>query len=151
MPTSDSPKHSSQPEWVQASEPIQFPSGLPGFEEHRKFILESRDDLRPFLWLRSIEDPEVALPVISSLLLKRAVLTQLTDEHLSLIGNPAMEHIAPYYVLRVEAENNTITVNTKAPLIIRTDIGQGQQIILDQDDLYFDEPLAALLPTSEGG
>ncbi|MEE9162325.1 MAG: flagellar assembly protein FliW [Candidatus Neomarinimicrobiota bacterium] len=140
----------STPEWTQASEPLQFAAGLPGFEEHKIFVLESREDLRPFLWLRSTVDSEVALPVISSFLLKTSVLPLLSKEHLKLIGDPAMEHVAPYYILRVEADKNSITVNTKAPLIIRTDTGQGHQVILDNDELQFDAPLAALLPSTGG-
>ena len=140
----------STPEWTKASEPLQFAAGLPGFEEHKTFLLESREDLRPFLWLRSTIDPEVALPVISSFLLKTAVLPLLTKEQLKLIGEPAMEHVAPYYILRVDADKNSITVNTKAPLIIRTDTGQGHQVILDNDGLQFDAPLADLLPSTGG-
>ena len=141
---------SGQPRWQRDSGPLQFPAGLPGFEEHKTYVLESREDLRPFLWLRSTVDHEVALPIISSLLLKSDVLPNLSKEHLSLIGNPSMDNVAPYYVLRVNSENNSITVNTKAPIIISTLTGRGQQVILDVAGLRFDEPLASLVPSLGG-
>ena len=141
---------SGQPEWQRDSGPLQFPAGLPGFEEHKIYVLESREDLRPFLWLRSTVDREVALPILSSFLLKRDVLPNLSKEHLSLIGNPSMDSVAPYYVLRVNSETNSITVNTKAPIIISTLTGRGHQVILDMDGLKFDEPLASLVPTMGG-
>ncbi|MFB0515231.1 MAG: flagellar assembly protein FliW [Candidatus Neomarinimicrobiota bacterium] len=144
------PEQESKPDWVAASDPLEFPTGLPGFEEHKKFMLESRADLRPFLRLRSMYDPEVALPVISCRLLKKQVLDHINPDQLNLIGNPAREDIAPFYILRVDPKEGTITANTKAPVIISTKSMQGSQIILDRDDLRVDEPLTNLMP-SKGG
>lgn len=140
----------SRSDWVEKSDPLQFPAGLPGFEEHKQFILEGRADLRPFLWLRSMRDPEVALPVISCLLLKKQVLNHISHKQLSLIGSSSREDIAPYYILRVDPKEGTISVNTKAPVIISTKTMQGYQVILDRDDLRVDEPITNLLPATGG-
>ncbi len=135
---------------VDVSGLLEFPAGLPGFEEHKQFILESRAELRPFLWLRSVSDKEVALPVISCRLLKKQMLHDITDDHLSLLNHAGRDDITPYYILRVEPEGGTITANTKAPVIISTKNMQGCQVILEEDDLRVDEPLVNLLP-SQGG
>lgn len=148
---SDEPKgQEPKSNLVETSDPLLFPAGLPGFEEHKQFILESRIDLRPFLWLRSTRDPEVALPVISCLLLNRQALQHISDEQLSLIGSTAREDIAPYYILRIDPKEGTITVNTKAPVIINTKTMQGCQVILERDDLRVDEPLTDLMPRTGG-
>jgi len=148
---SDEPKeHASKSDWVELSDPLEFPTGLPGFEEHKMFILESRAEMRPFLWLRSVDDPEVALPVISCLLLKKQVLLHISKEELSLIGSPTQDDIAPYYILRVDPKEGTITANTRAPVIINTKTMQGRQVILDQDDLRVDELLTNLMPSGGG-
>lgn len=148
---SNEPKeHASKSDWVELSDPLKFPVGLPGFEEHKQFILESRAEMRPFLWLRSVDDPEVALPVISCLLLKKQVLLHISKEELSLIGSPTQDDIAPYYILRVDSKEGTITANTRAPVIINAKTMQGRQVILDQDDLRVDELLTNLMP-SRGG
>ncbi len=148
---SDEPKeHASKSDWVELSGPLEFPAGLPGFEEHKQFILESRAEMRPFLWLRSVDDPEVALPIISCLLLKKQVLPHISKEELSLIGSPAQDDVAPYYVLRVDPKEGTITANTRAPVIINAKTMQGRQVILDQDDLRVDDLLTNLMP-SRGG
>ncbi len=124
--------------------------GLPGFEEHRQFILESRAEMRPFLWLRSVDDPELALPVISCLLLKKQVQLHISKEELSQIGSPTEDDIAPYYILRVDSKEGTITANTRAPVIINTKSMQGRQVILGRDDLVVDEPLTNLISSGEG-
>ena len=142
-------KQSAEPEWIEAAGPAHFPAGLPGFEDHKRYMLVSRNDMRPFLWLRSMDDPEVALPIISCLLLKKLVLPHITKEQLSLVGNPSLNEIAPYYILRVDSKEGVITANTKAPVIINSTTKQGCQIFMDSADLRVDEPLTNLVPASK--
>lgn len=146
----ESQGHPSESDLVELSDPLEFPAGLPGFEGHKQFILESRVDMRPFLWLRSIDDPDVVLPVISCLLLKKQVSLHISTEELSLIGSPTQDEIAPYYVLRVDPKESIITANTRAPVLINTRTMQGRQVILDRDDLRVDEPLTNLAPSGGG-
>lgn len=142
-------KQSAEPEWIEAAGPAHFPAGLPGFEEYKRFMIVSRNDMRPFLWLRSMDDPELALPIISCLLLNKPVLPHITKEQLSLVGNPSSNEIAPYYILRVDTKEGVITANTKAPVIINSTTKQGYQIFMDSDDLRVDEPLRNLVPASK--
>jgi flagellar assembly factor FliW len=137
----------SQPEWETSSEPADFPAGIPGFEDHKKFELVSRADLRPFLWLRSLDDPEVSLPVIDCLLLNRQLLPEINREVLDQIGDPTQEKFESYCVLRVDPDAGTITVNTKAPVVISSQTRRGFQIFLDNPELRLDEPLANLVPS----
>ncbi|MEE9464414.1 MAG: flagellar assembly protein FliW [Candidatus Neomarinimicrobiota bacterium] len=139
----------SQPEWTAFSEPAHFPAGIPGFEDHKNFQLVTRSDLRPFLWLRSLDDPEVSLPVIDCLLLKKPLLPEINREVLNQIGDPATEKFDAYYVLRVDSTAGTITVNTKAPVVISADTRRGYQVFMDHPDLRMDEPLANLVPTQK--
>jgi len=131
-----------------SSEPFHFPAGIPGFEDHKNFILVSRENMRPFLWLQSVDNEEVSLPVISCLLLTRKVLRYMTEEHLALIGTPPKDQVAPYYVLRVDSQAGTITANTKAPIVINLESKEGYQVFMEGDDLRVDEPLANLAPSS---
>lgn len=104
--------------------------------------------MRPFLWLQSVDNKEVCLPVISCLLLTKKVLRYMTKEHLALIGTPPKDQVAPYYVLRVDSQAGTITANTKAPIVINLESKEGYQVFMEGDDLRVDEPLADLVPSS---
>jgi len=139
----------SKTEQVEHSDPLDFPAGLPGFEEHNRFVLESRADMRPFLWLRSLSDPDIALPVISCLLLKKQAPIHISNEELQLIGSPSQDDIASYFILRVDAKEGTITANTRAPVLINAKTMQGRQVILDREDLRVDEPLANIASSRE--
>ncbi|MFC1746968.1 flagellar assembly protein FliW [Candidatus Neomarinimicrobiota bacterium] len=135
-----------QTERSTISDPFDFPAGLPGFEEHKQYVLIGRQNMRPFQWLRAVDDDAVSLPVISCLLLNRNCLPQLKPDHMDLLGEPSRDKVAPFFVLRVNTADGTITANTKAPIIINLENMQGYQVIVDGDHLRVDEPLADLVP-----
>ena len=84
--------------------------------------------------------------MVSCLLLKQQVTQQISESHLSLIGEESLDDVALYYILRVDPGQGIITVNTRAPVIISAKSLQGYQIILDREDLRVDEPLSSLMP-----
>ncbi len=127
------------------SELTHFAAGLPGFEELKQFKFVAQAEMQPFLWLRSVDEPFISLPVINCLLLNPKVLSSITNEHLSLIGSSERSQVEPYYVLKVNSNTKTITANTKAPIIVNTESRQGYQILLDVKGVKFDEPLNNLL------
>jgi flagellar assembly factor FliW len=95
----------------------------------------------------STNDSDVVFPVVSCSLLKQQVAQQLSDSHLSLIGEESLDEVALYYILRVDPKQSIITVNTRAPVLISVKSLRGYQVILDRDDLRVDEPLANLMPS----
>lgn len=140
----------SEPLQVEISDPIVFPAGLPGFETHRQFCLESRSAIQPFLLLRSLDDSDVALPLIDCRLLRSTVRPELTDSAAQLLGADSAEDVAPFFVLNMDAPGGLITANTKAPIIIAIGKSQGYQLFLDSAELKVDEPLVNLVPEGIG-
>jgi len=48
---------------------VEFPKGLPGFDERRRFVALQFDDSRPLVFLQSLEDPGlcfITLPVLAA-------------------------------------------------------------------------------------
>jgi flagellar assembly factor FliW len=129
----------------EESEPAHFAAGLPGFEELKRFKFVSHTDMRPFLLLKSLDEPYISLPVINCLLVNPNLLSSITDDHLKLIGSSERNLIEPYYVLKVNTATKVITANTKAPIIIDTKTRQGYQILLDEKGVKVDEPLYNLI------
>ena len=133
----------------EESEPTYFAAGLPGFEELKTFKFVSHTDMRPFLWLQSLDEPHISLPVINCLLVNSEILSSITDDHLKLIGSSERNLIEPYYVLRVNSATKVITANTKAPIIIDTQTRRGYQVLLDEKGVKVDEPLYNLLKSMD--
>lgn len=102
---------------------ITFKSGLFGFEELKKYLLIKEDD-DLFFWLNSIDEPEIAFPLIG---------TKLLDE-----GYPADDGNEAFAIVTLNSDPKKITANLKAPVYIDQEEKVGHQRILDNEKYSVD-------------
>ncbi len=114
---------------VDKEEIINFKDGVPGFEHLKKFSLISRPDTEPVKWLVSLEDADVALPVIDPWLIVENFSFDLNEEALEKLENPKKNRVLVLAVVDLHSEN--VTVNLLAPVVINLDKAIGVQLILD--------------------
>ena len=129
------------------SDLIEFPHGIPAFEQSRRFLLVARAHSTPILFLQSVDDPALSLPLIDADMIA-------PDYHLALAGDEAetlrlKEGAAPssvriFFVLA--QFENAATVNLVAPIVVHLAERRGVQAIR-ADRLYSAvHPITALDP-----
>ena len=99
---------------------INFSSGILGFENLTKYLLVQTDE-GLFQWLNSVEQPDIAFPIIS---------LQIIDE-----SYPKESDHDPFGIVTFNPDPLKITVNLKAPVYINQNNKTGYQMILDDDKL----------------
>jgi len=114
---------------VDKEEIINFKNGIPGFEHLKKFSLISRPDTEPVKWLVSLEDEDVALPVVDPWIIVENYSLTLSEEALAELDYPKENRVLVLAVVDLHSEN--VTVNLLAPVIINLDKAIGAQLILD--------------------
>ncbi len=97
---------------------IKFSSGLFGFEQLKDYLLIKVDD-EIFHWLNSVEEPDIALPLIA---------LRLIDDSF-----PQEKNNEAFGVVTMNSDVLKITVNLKAPIFIDQNAKSGFQKILDND------------------
>ncbi|MEY4591658.1 MAG: hypothetical protein RIR18_553 [Pseudomonadota bacterium] len=124
---------------VQAEAIIEFPQGLAGFENLKKFTLihevNGVDALASFT-LQSVEDPAVAFQIIDPTVLGFDYDLTLTDEETTMlkIGTDGTESdVAVMLTLYKQGEGDkNISASVRAPLIINTKARVGMQKIIQR-------------------
>lgn len=101
-----------------------FPSGLPGFEELRNFIIIEDKDTEPLRWLLSVENPNIGLALLDVSLIAPDILRELPPEDRS---SPA------FVVVVLRREPGHSTANLKAPIVLNDAMRTGKQIVLNSD------------------
>lgn len=132
-------------EIVKRSDPYVFQSGIPGFESFRKFVFEDLKDYTPFRLFRSLDNREIYMIVLSAEYLRNRERFKIAPAELKKVGATAEKDIELYVILRVKVQTGEFVANTKAPLIVNPRIGQGIQIILDDEGLDGEYPLKLLM------
>jgi flagellar assembly factor FliW len=117
---------------------VEFPSGLIGLRGHRYALLPHGAD-GVFVWLHSMEDPDLALPVTRPWGFFPDYEVELSDSEAERIGvsDPAQAEV--YVTVRAAEEAENFSANLRAPIIIAG--GRGYQVINEADDAPVRAPL----------
>ena len=116
---------------------ITLERGLIGFEEYKKYTIlyDSEKEERPAIsWLQSLDEPGLALPVVSPLVVKPDYNPVVEDELLMNIGELTEENLVIILTLTVPEDVKKMTTNLKAPIIINSDTRKGVQLIVENQD-----------------
>lgn len=116
---------------------ITFEKGMPGFTDSRRFTLlhDSEKETNIIFWLQSLDDAELAFPVMDPMSIRSEYNPVVEDELLVPLGE--VDDESDYYLLSVVTVPKDITkmtANLKAPVIINTRTMKAAQIIVDNAD-----------------
>lgn len=136
---------------------LYFENGILGFEDYKKYTIlyDEEDGEKPDIsWLQCIDEPMLALPVVSPFLVKPDFNPEVEDELLKPLGNLSEDNIVVLISITVPKDIEKITANLKAPFIINSDTRKGAQLIVENSDYEvkyrFYEQLAANKAAKEG-
>jgi flagellar assembly factor FliW len=125
---------------IQAEDVIEFPFGLIGLGGLRYTLLD-RNPGTGFLWLHAVDDPALALPVVSPHRFFSAFSLRIAAEDVERTGIENTHDAELYVTVRATPNPGDITANLRAPLVIRA--GRGYQVINTSEDASLQAPLFA--------
>ena len=130
---------------------IDFPAGLPGFEELRRFIIVEADNTKPIYWLQSIENKHIALPVIVSFAIISDYNIDIRENELEDLDLESKNDLLILNVVVIPEDVRKMTVNLAAPVVINAKRGIGKQIIIDAAELPLRFPVYEAIRNSLKG
>lgn len=110
---------------------IQFKDGIPGLECMRRSILIKVEETMPFYWIQSVEDGDIALPVIDPLIMDPSYSPSVEDSVFDELELENEEDLLVVNVAVIPQELSYMTANMAAPLLINIQKNIGKQVILD--------------------
>jgi flagellar assembly factor FliW len=111
---------------VEPNTIIEFPEGLIGLGGLRYALIADKPDAA-FVWLQSLEDPELALPVTNPHRFFADFAVEVIDEDAERLGLDGSEAVDVYVTVRAAPTLEDFTANLKAPILVRA--GQAWQVI----------------------
>jgi flagellar assembly factor FliW len=119
---------------------VDFPNGLIGLSGHRYALIPHGED-GTFVWLHSMEDPDLALPVTRPWGFFPSYEVALSDSEAERIGVSDPSQAEVFVTVRAAEEARNFSANLRAPIIIAG--GRGFQVINEADDAPVRAPLFA--------
>lgn len=132
---------------------INFPEGLPGLENLKRFALITTEETEPFRWFQAMDDPDIALVVLDPHILFPAYTVKLPVD----VSNELqLENDSDALILTVSVvpkDFRGMTTNLVSPIIINSAKNLGKQVIMENSEYQIRQPIFFLLQeyiTKEG-
>ena len=109
---------------IQPNNIFYFEYGLLGFEFLNNYVLITDDDIAPFKWLMSIEEPSIIFPLISPFLI---------NNDYNAGKDVDLDKKVLFVVVTLNDGSGNISANMKAPVILDSELLLGEQKILTTD------------------
>lgn len=121
---------------IDESKIITFEDGIIGFPDMKKFtlIFDEEKEGRPSIsWLQSMDEPEIAFPVMDPLFVCETYNSSVEEELLKNLGTIKEDNLYVLVTVTVPQNIKELAVNLKAPIVINTDTRKASQIIVEDD------------------
>lgn len=110
---------------------IGFPNGLIGLGGSR-YALLARDEDSSFVWLHSVEDASLAVPITNPFQFFNGYEVMISDDEAERIGIASAQQADVYVTVTAAEELEDFSANLRAPILISR--GVGHQVINESDD-----------------
>ena len=119
---------------VARSSLLNFPQGLPGFEDLHEYKLFHEDGKSTVYYLQSTEDPEIRLPVITPEACQVDYRIELSDDDIERLEAKSDDELIVVVTVSDNADRpeSGITANFMAPIVINANSRIGIQKTLNQ-------------------
>ena len=117
---------------------IEFPNGLIGLGGSR-YVLIAREESAPFLWLHSVDDPSLAIPVTNPWQFFASFEVEISDSEAQRIGISDPSEAEVLVTVRAGESIEDFRANLRAPILIAG--GRGHQVINEAADAPVRAPL----------
>ena len=126
---------------IESEDVLHFEAGIIGFYDSKKWVILADTENPAVAWLQSLQDPSLAMAVVSPRRFIPNYQVRLSPSELNPIH---LTEVDQAFVLCVVSRNdNRLTMNLRAPVIINLDQKLGAQI-MTSDDQPLQYPFANL-------
>lgn len=136
---------------IEDSKIINFPNGIIGFPDLKKFTLmhdesdEGGAATNTIKWLQSIDEPGFAMPVMDPLIVCPDYSPEIDRTKIEEVGELDDEDILVLVTVTVPHDLEKMTVNLMGPFIINVKEMKGVQSIVENDNYPVKFPIYDIL------
>jgi flagellar assembly factor FliW len=121
---------------------IEFPDGILGFPESRRFAMLDANDSGLYFWLQCVEDPALAFLSVIPWEFFPDYAVDLSDEIERSLAVAAESDVLVLSLVTVQADTRELTANLLGPLVINVVAKRGCQLVLADSGFSVRAPLA---------
>ncbi len=115
---------------VEASKIIDFPKGILGFEANGRFVLLEQEEVKPFVYLQSLDDPGLAFIVVDPRLVFSHYKVQIEPQEIADLNVRDINNISMWVIVTIPEDVKRMSANLQGPILINQENNCGKQVVL---------------------
>ena len=119
---------------IGSDEIITFPEGILGFPELHRYCLVDPGDDTLILWMQSLDDTNVAFPVLEPKIFKNDYIVKLSSQELKQLRLENINQSIVFTILTIPKDVTQMTSNLKAPIVVNLSEQVGRQVVLQENE-----------------
>ncbi|HBW47181.1 TPA: flagellar assembly protein FliW [bacterium] len=108
---------------------VTIKDGLLGFETYESYAVIPHGDESPFLWLQSLDEPQLAFITIDPRIFAQDYVPNFSENELSSIELTSISEAVLLAIVVIPDDPKLMTANLQAPIVLNAKNRQGKQMI----------------------
>lgn len=129
---------------------FEFPWGLPGFSEQRRFLALSLAEQPNFVWLQSVDDPKLALPAADPWQMFPDYEPRMPGYATEALQLQNAEDFTILCVVVVTKDAEEMTMNLMAPVVLNLKTRRARQVMLENSPYSVRTPIPRKQAEAQG-
>jgi flagellar assembly factor FliW len=105
-----------------------------GFESLKSFCLIERDEYRPFVWMQSTDNPEVAFVLANPLIFFPDYRIEVHSKEIAELGVVDTSSIETWAIITIPENPQEMSANLQGPIVMNVDNRKAKQLVLVNSD-----------------
>jgi flagellar assembly factor FliW len=122
-----------------------------GFENLKRFCLVEIEEMMPFLWLQSIEEPAISFLVVNPVVFFPGYRIEINPKEIAELEVNRVEAVETYVIITLNRMPELITANLQGPVLINTENNLAKQLILVNSNYRVKHSLMEAVETVTAG
>ncbi|MFZ5979324.1 MAG: flagellar assembly protein FliW [Candidatus Zixiibacteriota bacterium] len=118
-----------------------------GFENLKRFCLVEIEEMVPFLWLQSVEEPAISFLVVNPRVFFPDYKIEINPKEIAELRVAQVASVETYVVVTLNRRPEDITANLQGPILINTENSLAKQLILVNSDYHVRHSILEALDT----
>lgn len=123
------------------AEVLEFPWGIPGFPNLRRWLALSTEEGGSYVWMQCIDDVKVALPTLDPYFVFEDYNPKLPAYASAALEIESPSDFTILCIVVVTGGAEEMTMNLFAPLVINLRTRRGRQIVLENSGFSVRQPI----------
>ena len=126
---------------VEQDDIINFPEGILGFNELKRFVLVDDPTDEIFAWLQACDEAGIAFPVLEPELFTEIYKVTLSKTDMESIKLAQGDKYRMFSIVTIPDDPTKMTANLKAPVVVNVAHRMARQCVLQDNNLAIREPI----------